>query len=544
MKALIVDDEKHVRDAIRLLVPWQNWEIGTILEAADGQSAIDLIEKERPELIFTDMMMPVRSGVDLLRWMYDHGVTGKTIVISGYDDFELARSTLRYGGLDYILKPIEPEMLTQAVDAAVTQWKREEDSRQSAVQRGVELNRLKPVYLDKVFSQLIEGAESYRAVAADLETETGLPQGSRLIRLALLSLEGLHPVNLRSFSSNEDLFYFAVMNICNEILGRNKTGYAFSYWNQRREIVMVIWNSLDQAEALMRHIQESCMRTLRTSFHIGLGQSHDFPAELAKAYEEAKNTLQRRNLLESGVWIHPAAPVSAKESGSLSLLHLSEYDEKLRHAVFSGQPALIRGAVQEWVQAAADTGKLTPEQLRIWRSEYRMMCSQWAKEWLGDDAVPPQVQLDSEAFQVRTEPDGIFSLANWQDRLAGELTEFSKHLHELKQESGSIIFQIKKYVEAHHREDLSLQDIASQFFLSREYISRKFKQELGENLSDYIARIRVERAQKLLVNPNLRMVQIAEMVGYQDEKYFSKVFKKITGLTPNEYRKSLQGELN
>jgi len=84
---------------------------------------------------------------------------------------------------------------------------------------------------------------------------------------------------------------------------------------------------------------------------------------------------------------------------------------------------------------------------------------------------------------------------------------------------------------------MTLQHISDRFYLSREYISRRFKQEFGENISDYIARVRIEKAKQLLLSPNLRIAQIAEIIGYQDEKYFSKVFKKMVGQSPNEYRK-------
>lgn len=84
---------------------------------------------------------------------------------------------------------------------------------------------------------------------------------------------------------------------------------------------------------------------------------------------------------------------------------------------------------------------------------------------------------------------------------------------------------------------MTLQHIAERFFISRENVSRKFKQISGENLSDYLTSLRIGKAKTLLHNTGLRLSQIAGLVGYEDEKYFSRVFKKATGLTPREYRK-------
>ncbi|UOK58539.1 AraC family transcriptional regulator [Bacillus sp. OVS6] len=99
--------------------------------------------------------------------------------------------------------------------------------------------------------------------------------------------------------------------------------------------------------------------------------------------------------------------------------------------------------------------------------------------------------------------------------------------------------QIEEYLQQHYQEDINLQDIADRFFLSREYISRKFKQDYQATLTDYLTNIRMEKAKKLLENPYLKIYEVAYGVGYQNEKYFSKVFKKQVGLTPNEYRHSL-----
>ncbi|SEO90635.1 response regulator [Paenibacillus sp. OV219] len=536
MRALIVDDEKHVRDAIKLLVPWSELGITALLEAADGQSAKELIEREKPELIFTDMMMPVMNGVDLLRWIHEQELTSKTIVISGYDDFKLARETLRYGGLDYILKPIEPDQLIKAVKQAIEMWCRENQDRTLSQNRVMEINQLKPVYWDKVFSQMIEDPQSYFAQAEPLQQEFGLPVGSDLVRVAVLSFEGVNPESLRSFSSDEDLFYFTMMNISNEIVQEARQGYAFSYWNQRREIVVIMWSRLEDAAQSLNRMQEGFKRTLRTSFHFGLGGVHPFPSGLKAAYQEASAALHHRNLLEAGQTIHQYSELDPR--GRMQLVHLSDHGEAFRIAFHSGQAQRIREAVADWIQAVTGAGRITPDMLEMWRSEYSVLCSQWSKSWLEEASdAPPGPTIDEDVFTLRYEPDCRFSLEQLEQALAEDLIRFELSLRELKQQTGNVIYEIKKYVETHYQREISLQDIANHFYLSREYISRKFKQELGENLSDYIGRIRIAKAQRLLENPNMRVVQIAQMVGYQDEKYFSKVFKKLTGMTPNEYRK-------
>jgi two-component system response regulator YesN len=105
MKALIVDDEKHVREGIKLLGAWEENDINDIYEAGNGEEAIQLIQTYKPEIIFTDMKMPKMGGVQLLEWIKENMPTSKTIVVTGYDDYQYMRKAIHFGSSDYLLKP-------------------------------------------------------------------------------------------------------------------------------------------------------------------------------------------------------------------------------------------------------------------------------------------------------------------------------------------------------------------------------------------------------------------------------------------------------
>jgi two-component system, response regulator YesN len=124
MKAIIIDDEKHVREGIILLADWKKYGIHNIFEASDGNEAIKLINEYRPEIIFTDMRMPKRDGISLLKWLHQNDLPSKTIVVSGYDDYEYMRNAIFYKSFDYILKPIDPEILNDTIERAVLELKK------------------------------------------------------------------------------------------------------------------------------------------------------------------------------------------------------------------------------------------------------------------------------------------------------------------------------------------------------------------------------------------------------------------------------------
>ena len=124
MKLLIIDDEKPVRDCIKLLIPKSTYKISEIYEAEDGLEAVQLIRQYSPDLIFTDICMPISDGLELMDWIVENSVSTPVIAISGYTDYEYIRNFFIKGGLDYILKPIQPDKLNLAVQKAQSEIER------------------------------------------------------------------------------------------------------------------------------------------------------------------------------------------------------------------------------------------------------------------------------------------------------------------------------------------------------------------------------------------------------------------------------------
>jgi two-component system response regulator YesN len=136
--------------------------------------------------------------------------------------------------------------------------------------------------------------------------------------------------------------------------------------------------------------------------------------------------------------------------------------------------------------------------------------------------------------------DGSFSFTRFKEEKRKEFHELIHYLNQVKyQKYKNSIQEIELFIRKNYEKDITLQDIADRFYLSREYISRKFKQEYHETITNYLTKIRIEKAKELLENPHLKIYEVSFKVGYQNEKYFSKVFKKMVGLTPNEYRLSV-----
>lgn len=450
MKVLIVDDEAHVREAIRLLIDWELYDSAEVLEASSGREAVSMIERHGPQIVLTDMIMPAGGGIDLLEWISRSAPETKTLVISGHGDFDFARQTLRYGGMDYLLKPIDGDQLNEAFARAVDSWRAGEESRRQLREQTMEVNRFKPVYRDKLCSDLLGGPAARTSAGRELAGEFALADGPGTVRSAVLRLGEHSPLWLR-YAGRADLLFFTLANVANEVLGHGRDGYAFRNLGREREMAIFFWAGAAHAGEKLARINAGLANVLGEPLHFGLGGCADGLAEgLRASYLQAEEALNRRQAVQAG-------------TGG----------------------------------AAAATAR---------------------------SGATPQVGGPG-ALEARPEPEDSRYIHAFEGGPAGAA-------------GAGVMEDIAAYIREHYREDLTLQGLADRFFLSREYISRRFKREFGENVFDYLANVRLERAKRLLRDSDMTVVRIADLVGYQDEKYFSRVFKKTTGCSPNEFRRA------
>lgn len=539
MRALIVDDEARVRRAIRLLVDWETHGIETVGEASSGQEAIELIRRDKPELVIMDMMMSEGNGMELMSWIGDGTTAPKFIVVSGHNDFEFVRAAVRHGGIDYILKPIEPEAIHAAVAKAVEQWREEERERQSSRQQTIRLNEFKPIYDEKLLSSLIDDPATAEASLRRLHSEGVIPQQAASARLLLLQIDPADTELLQRFGGNSELLHFALVNICSEFLAPCDRGIAFKYWGAPGEIILLVWEHLDRMQQLVDAINDGLEQTLQRRMHMGMGEAGALPRSLPQQYHEAVAALRRRNLLQPDSYAHDVR--AAEYAVALSERDLEPLQEGWRMAVLSGNHGEIEVTMRRWTDMLGRAEAVTPELLQFWQTRVHAFCERLLREQLGGEAETVRAELERQGWLGSAPSVGgasfSFSIYSWGDWLRAALTGLSRAILERQARESSAINDIVVYIDKHYMDNLSLQQLAAAFHVSREYISRKFKQEFGHNFSDYLSAYRIGKAKQLLLNPYLKLAQIAEMVGFSDVKYFSKVFKKQEGQSPREYRR-------
>jgi len=521
MKAIIIDDEKHVRDGLLLLAEWKRLGIQEVFEASDGEEAKSMIVEHQPEIIFTDMNMPKLDGIQLLKWLKETEITSKTIVVSGYDDFHYMRNAITYGSFDYLLKPIEPDALNETLERAVNEWKKQAQKRESTKETTRVINEAKPFYWDHIFTTLISHTPPSPELIQKVQKEYGVNINEGQCTICLLLLNGRI---VKRFEEDKNLAFFTILNICNELVRNDQSGFCFKNGNQKDEIVILLWKHKNEVK-LMESIQKEIERFTNTKAVIAIGKPS---GKLEEAYHFAQKTLLKHNMVD----VHKKNHIMTYEDiTSRPLLHLFDYAEKIKWTIQSGSIDQMDEVINDIFHKLESQHFLSFEQIQDWENQFEVLRKNWLKEY----------QLSEETTyyngQDYWDEDGTFSFTKFKEEKTKEFHELIELLNHVKyQKEKNSIQEIEAFLRENYDKDFTLQEIADRFFLSREYISRKFKHQYNETITNYMTTIRIDKAKELLENPHLKVYEISFKVGYQNEKYFSKVFKKVVGMTPNEYR--------
>jgi two-component system response regulator YesN len=523
MKAIIIDDEKHVREGLLLLGEWDRFGIHEIFEAKDGEEAKTLILEHRPEIIFTDMNMPKLDGIQLLKWLHDKEINSKTIVVSGYDDFHYMRNAITYGSFDYILKPIEPDVLNETLERATKEWKKQALMRESTLENTRVMNEIKPLYWDHLFTGIITKPTIPAEAKEKIQKEFGINLTEVQCTITLLSIKSIIS---RYFEGDKDLAFFTTLNICNEIAWSNRNGVCFRNVNKEDEIIILLWNHKNQFD-LLEKIQACIFKYCHIKMTMAVGKPSQ---QLQETYQSALQTMLKHNIVEA----NKKKIVSYQDISSSPLLHILDYTQEIMWALQSGSIEQMDEVLNRIFHSLQLTHILSFEQIQVWENQFELLRKKWLKEYNINEQIS---QYNGKDYW---EDDGSFSYEKFKQEKRKEFHELIHSLYKVKyQKEKNSIQEIELFLRNNYERDIPLQEIADRFYLSREYISRRFKAEYNETITNYLTNIRIEKAKELLENPHLKIYEISFKVGYQNEKYFSKVFKKAVGLTPNEYRVSM-----
>lgn len=518
MIVLIVDDEEHVREGIDLAVDWERLGVTERLQAEDGFEALELIRERRPAVMLCDMSMPGMDGIQLLEQVRRENQEIQIVVLSGHDDFHYTRAAIRAGGLDYLLKPFAKRELEQCLERALDDWKRKVHRLHEQREAGF-MARKADAYLDEQKMAAYFRGEAPGAGIRELLRKVGLPEKS--IRAALILPRNRAELVRRRFHGDADLFLFAVNNIMHDTMQSHGAHYLCRL-DDYQWLLLTAMREGAGAEAqhrqLLERTERAWSRTIGLNVLVGIAAKEADAEQLLSALGEARSALLRCNVLEQSQRVHDEA----------ELPHLTDKLFLLEQALETGSKTLAAEAVHAVAEQLRRRGTLRLKDLQALTVEANHMLHQASRGPTDEDLADVLLPL------------WISDVSEWE-KLLIQSWEVLIDLRSGEGLGSGGVQAIREHIDRHFAEDVSLSSLSKQFNFSPQYIARKFKETYQTTVTAYITSLRIEHAKALLRQTEMTVAEIAERVGYADENYFGKVFKKQLNVSPLQYRKRLTG---
>lgn len=501
-RVLIIDDELITRQGIKHMMLWEKEGFQIVGEASNGQEGLELVEKLMPDIVLADIVMPIINGIDFSFILHEKFPSVQLIMLSSYDDFEYVKATLLNGAVDYVLKPtLNPEILLESLEKAVRNIPGMKLNKQEELSENRQLERYLTGYQKTLDMDILKNRfpyMQYAVLAVDLKSacENNRHLVERIRRWIVKAWDGEKSYKYMAAFIEEDIMccIFNFLKKDEAKLKRDIQSVADKVTRVADKAFFVMSESFTELDLLRECFQRDICPCLKQRFY--------FP---------------ERNLVYKG-----EIPTTVK----IERFEYDQFTELLNN-------------------------KMYDKSLKLLRDYTNYLCQNRYDEYLAKNLIKNLLYN----FLMDVEEDGVDS-----ERLRGEyfrqidktdnVNEFLECLEQIYRglndmvtsvtvEDGRIR-EIKAYIWEHSGEKLDLAEIADVFGFNYHYISSYFNQHISEGCSGYLNKIRIEKACTLLRDRKIPIADISGEVGYSNHGYFCRVFKKMTGKTPSQYRHSMK----
>lgn len=532
-RLILVDDEAEVREGMLRRIAWEAGGFSIAGEAENGREALELVERDPPDVVVTDISMPVMDGMELGRTLRERFPLVKVVFLTGFDEFSYAQQAVHMQAEDYLLKPVTAAAVMELLGRLRAKLDAEASHLEDVRKLRATWNLSVPLLRDKFLSALFrkplvrEWTERARALGVTLDAQGYLVAVLAVDESALGSSE---------FHDDPDLALYAVLNLSNELMERHMAHHAVL--EEDRVLLLLQLPTADpdaafaQAWTALESIRVSVERYLRFTVSIGVGGMAGTPAQIHRSGAEAVRALDYRVIHGANRILY----IQDMERSGADLVQIgAEQTHALRLAVKVGEREGIRQAVGAFF-SPFDASAPTLAGVQAWLLGLLGQIVGIAAE-LGVpmDAVLPSGHTWMTPLSLGT----MQEIRGWVTTVCEALGTRASG----QRQTGvrQLVEQARACVRTRFSDpDLSVPTVAAMLHVSPSYFSALFKKETGETFLNHLVRVRMDAARELLGTTDMKTADIAERVGYPDPHYFSYFFKKNMGISPKEYRAGLR----
>ncbi|MCR5288376.1 MAG: response regulator [Treponema sp.] len=505
MTLAILDDEIHIVKLLEALIPWEELDFEYVGNAQNGIAGLDLITQKKPDIVITDIKMPGIDGLSLIAKVYETLPNTEFIILSGFSQFDYAKKAIAYNVKNYLLKPVNKAELCNALEKLSKQKKNRAEEMQ-IIQESEEQKK------NTLFANLLLGNETNQTLVSSPYT------------LCLVKID-----STENSLSNE--LYKLIHEKIMHILKRHHLHF-FVYLKEDIVIFLLLQNesSSDSTEALKNQLNQiyfdfTQINSLFPQLIFTFIESEYTDEKLSVLYKKLLYTLPYRR-------IHTTSRLLKIESNAELITPPEENFEKwskhCQKILDSMDIGIAEKAIDSFLKRYNKVPAEQKEALFIQAAKIISLQietrGQKGLEWFNTKLVTAlRLAYSSEELESRFK------------QLLREL--FESFFDAIKKDTVRPVRIADSYMHEHYSDyDISLEKVAEIVGLTPTYFSTLYKKETNVGFLEALTEVRIKQAKDLLQNSNETIAKIASSVGYSDIKYFGKIFKKVTGITPNEFR--------
>lgn len=522
---LIADDEPLHRKGLCNLIKKIRKPYNTFV-AQNGKEALEILYRDNINIIFLDIIMPVVDGFEFLqnintKMRNTKMGNAKIIILSSYANFEYAQKAIKLGVFDYMLKPIDEEKLSNIFIKIEETFKEEEMKSKRNKEIGLidcmanQLNKLVNCEIKENKKYIIENNFNYTNKGIVVVNEVIFNRQNYLHESEIVLFK-----KIKSFINQE---YCKISNTYSFILKENRC------------IIASVINNLDQNYfnnniELIKDIKKNIEDKYNVIVSIGIGSTYkSFWDDINISYTHAMKMLSCSFFIGNGNIISDKNIIPEYFSDTnLSKIYVHQLENYiLLEKIDKIKLTLIKIAL-ELIKDDSYTGK----NKFIYDFAHKIMTNIKILDSFYSKKEKNIFKMNIyNYFNMKLSFKEVITL------LTNYLTVTIKQIEDEKENQNNTIIELcKEYINGHYSEDLSLSNLAEKFYFNQSYFSTLFKKKTSVNFSEYLKNIRLKEAEKLLANTNMKIYQISKKVGYNDAKYFNRIFKNEYGLSPKEFR--------
>ena len=528
MKALIVDDDTATVDMICDSVDWERLGIQKVEKAYNIHQAKAVLESAVMDIVISDIEMPQGSGLELLEWMRENGKDSEFLLLTCHEDFSYASRALRLDAAEYLTKPFNPAVM-ETVLLKVIHRARDKQALKQSSKRGEWLSSNEKKNYLSFFNELLGGyamwdREKIRREIAGRQLIID-PEGCfRLVISRVVNYEQAEE------QMGRNLLEFFLLGLCSEVLlGEIENRHTLYYQDGKGKLFVTVCGG--ESEEDMRGRCEDLIEKCEAYIHVPVTCCISSPVQ-AEALAETKERLGRcisENVaFYRKVFTEEEAVEKVAESDTA--LDLKDLDMWLKEH----DRRRILGYLKDVLSEKERNRVLNEHALFLIKQEllqmdyaYLLQNGIQAAKLFHDEI---SVKLLERATQSSVD------MIRWANYLLERTFSYEDEV----KKSATIIGRIEEYIRGHYAEDISRNEIAKVFFLTPEYLAKLYKKKTGVSIKNAVIEVRIEKAKELLAREDIRISDVAGMVGFDNFSYFSTLFKKYTGITPKEYKTNQQ----